>query len=470
MTGALGRVWLAAASLCAGTWIGAEADATGAGALCIVIGAGALSVRRKHLLSVAGIALLAGGAGMLNADLRLPSSHPLGALARDVPRCDIDGTVLESAGGLGTLVSLASARCANWSAVAPGIVVLRDEAGPPGSVLEAEGWLVPLGDGGFDLSLRRAGAHALFHASDSRTVAAPSGAHAVAERVRDGLGVAVSGLDGRVAALMKGLTIGDTSELAPDTLDRFRSAGLSHVLAVSGSNVAIVMGAVLVGLRSMGHRVRIVFGYAALGLFVLVVGPDPSVVRAAAMGAIALACMAYGRSAEPLAALGLAILAVVSLRPGMLFSVGMQLSAAATAGIVIFCAPIERSLRWLPPGFRTMIAATLAAQVAVAPVLILVFGEFSVIAPVANALALPAVAPATVVGLAAGAVAIFIPGLGRLLATLVTPAPSWVLAVADRAGSQSWSLVDVPVAAGWPLLVIVAGSAAILLRRPEPAR
>ena len=274
-------------------------------------------------------------------------------------------------------------------------------------------------------------------------------------------------IDGRVGALLEGLTIGDTSGLDPRTIDLFRNAGLSHVLAVSGSNVGIVLGAVLVGLRSLGHRVRIAFGYAGLGLFALIVGPDPSVLRAVAMGAIALACMAYGRTSEPLAALGVAIMVVIALRPGMLFSVGMQLSAAATAGIVIFCAPIERCLLALPPGFRTMIAATLAAQVAVAPILILVFGELSLIAPLANALALPAVAPATVVGLAAGSISVFVPAVGQLLATIVAPAGAWILAVADRTGSQPWSLVMVPTVVGWPVLGSVAVWATIVLRRPE---
>lgn len=470
MTGALGRIWLTATALCAGTWVGASADATRAGILIGIVGVAALSIRRRHWLSAVGIALVAVGVGILNAGLRLPSSHPLDVLARDVPLCEIDGTVLEPAGALGTLVRVTAARCASWTGLSPGVVVMSEEPAPPGSVIEAEGWFVPLAGDGFDLSLRRAGAHARFDPRDHHIVTGPSGAHRVAERVRRGLGVAVGELDGRIAALMKGLTIGDTSELAPETLDRFRDAGLSHVLAVSGSNVAIVVGAVLVGLRSIGHRVRIAFGYAALGLFVLVVGPDPSVVRAAAMGSIALACMAHGRSAEPLAALGLAIVAAISLRPGMLFSVGMQLSAAATAGIVVFSAPIELALARLPSGFRTMIAATLAAQVAVAPVLILVFGELSVIAPVANALALPAVAPATVVGLAAGSVATIFPGLGRLLATLVAPAPAWVLTVADRAGGRSWSLLEVPEPVGWPVLAAVVAWACVLLRSREAPR
>lgn len=470
MSASLGRVWLGAVSLCAGTWFGATSHPNAAAFFAIGAG-GLLSMsRRRAGLSVAGIVLLAGGAGMLNAELRLVAQHPLDALAREVPRCEVEGTVLESAGGLGTLVRVDTAHCPSWSGRSLGVVAVREEAGPPGASVAAEGWFVSLGDEGFDMSLRRAGAHALFHAARMGSIAPAPGVHAVAQRVREGLGEAVSGLDGRVAGLLKGLTIGDTSELPPDTIDRFRAAGLSHVLAVSGSNVAIVLGAVLVGMRSLGHRVRIAFGYAALALFVLVVGPDPSVLRAAAMGSIALACLAYGRTAEPLAALGLAMIAVVALRPGMLFSVGMQLSAAATAGIVIFCGPIERALHRLPAGFRTMIAATLAAQVAVAPVLILVFGELSVIAPVANALALPAVAPATLVGLAAGSVAVVLPALGHVMAAAVAPAAAWVLAVADRMGAQPWSVVTVPDLLGWPVLAAVVAWAVRLLRHPEASR
>ena len=451
--GALGRIWVGAAGLCLGTFLGTEIEAIQLSAVGLGIGAMGSAIRRRPLVAMTSLVALAIGTGMLNAQVRLGSVGPLETLAREVPRCEIRGTILESVGSMGALVHLEHARCATIQGRELGLAAVRDGSGAPGAAFVAEGWLVPLGHESFDLTWRRAGAEAELHVIEMKIVSPPAGLLGVAERVRDGLSNAVSPLSPRVGGLIKGLTIGDTSSLDPTTIERFRNVGLSHVLAVSGSNVAIVLGAILAGAKAAGHRVRMALGYVGLGLFALVVGPDPSVLRAVAMGSITLACLAYGRTTEPLAVLGLAVMAVVALRPGMLFSVGMQLSAAATAGIVVFCGSIERVIPVASRGLRTMIAATLAAQIAVSPLLILVFGEISLIAPLANAIALPAVGPGTVIGLAAGALAIFLPGAGRMLGRALGPIGMWILLVADRTGGLRWSVVPVPPALGWLLLV-----------------
>lgn len=468
----LGRIWLGAASLCVGTAVGSfvgtpalSVAAAGLGSSCL------LCLRRRAALALVGIALVGVGAGMLNAQVRSVPRGPLAAMALEVPRCAFHGTVLEPAGNLATLVEVEVADCGSPLVGSLGVAAIRERFGAPGASFETIGWIVPLARDGSDSLLARGGAEVVIHAGAIELVSRPSGMRGVAAGVRRGLATAVSGLEPRSGALIKGLTVGDTSDLGTPTIDTFRRAGLSHILAVSGSNVAIVLGAVLVGLRSIGHRVRIAFGYLGLALFVLVVGPDASVLRAAAMGSIALACIAYGRTAEPLAALGLAVIGVIGLRPGMVFSVGMHLSAAATAGIVLFTPRIGRWLARLPVALRTMLAATLGAQIAVAPILILVFEEFSVIAPVANALALPAVAPATVIGLAAGVVGSLLPSVAGFMTRLVAPAATWILFVADRAGGVSWSLLTVPDVIGWPLMAAVVAWGCHELRRPiEPSR
>ena len=158
MTGSLGRIWLATASLCLGTWLGAALEVGPIPPIAILMGAIGVLSRRRPWLSLMGIVLLSVGTGALNAELRLPVTTPLDVLARDVPRCDIHGSVLEPAGGLGTIVMVDGARCATWSASSLGPVAVREGAGPPGSAYRAEGWFVPLGHDGFDASLRRAGA------------------------------------------------------------------------------------------------------------------------------------------------------------------------------------------------------------------------------------------------------------------------------------------------------------------------
>lgn len=462
--GTLGRIWVGAAGLCFGTFLGTVIDAPELPVVGIAVAAAACAIRRRPLVALTALTSLAIGTGMLNAQVRLGSAGPLETLAREVPRCEVHGTILESVGSMGVLVLLGDARCTAVEGRDLGLAAVRDGSGAPGAAFVAEGWLVPLGHESFDLTWRRAGAEAELHVVEMQVVSPPAGLHGVAERVRDGLSGAVSPLSPRVGGLIKGLTIGDTSGLDPTTIERFRNAGLSHVLAVSGSNVAIVLGAILVGAKAAGHRFRVALGYVGLGLFALVVGPDPSVLRAVAMGSITLACLAYGRTAEPLGALGLAVMAVVALRPGMLFSVGMQLSAAATAGIVVFSGGIERAIPVASAGFRTMVAATLAAQIAVAPILILVFGEISLIAPLANALALPAVGPGTVIGLAAGTLAVFLPDIGRMLGKALGPIGAWILLVADRTGGLRWSVVSVPPALGWLLLVGVVWLGVAALR------
>jgi competence protein ComEC len=440
-------------------------DARVLSVLAIALGAPLLLLRRRAGWALVGLVLVAGAAAMLNSHTRFAPRGPLGELARTVPRCVVTGTVIEAIGGLGSLVTIDAARCGGWTGASLGVASVAEPVADPGARFEAEGWMVPLGTDGFDRARRRMGAEATLEPAEIEVIALPRRAHAAAARVRAGLRTASAGVDPPNGALLRGLTIGDTSDIAPETIDVFRAAGLSHVLAVSGSNVAIVLGAVLALLGSIGHRTRIGIGFGALGLFVLIVGPDASVMRAGVMGAIALACLARGRSSEPLAALAVAVIAVIGLRPGMLFSVGMHLSVAATAGIVILAEAIAARLGPLPRPVRLMIAASLAAQIAVTPILVLVFEEISLVAPVANALALPAVAPATVIGLGAGVVAIVSAPLGSLAVQCIEPALTWILRVAHGLGGPGWAVVHVGRTWGWVALAGVLALGRSVIRR-----
>ena len=434
-------------------------------AIIVFAGVGASVTRRRPVVASIGLALLAVGAGSLNVQLR-PDRDPLEVLARDVPRCAMQIRVLEDAGGLGTLLSIDQATCGPTTLRAAGTAVSPDPIGDAGMQLEGIGWVVPLSDDPFDVARRRAGADVLVQLQHHEELAPPQGLHALAARVRSGLVEATGSLSPRSGALLRGLAIGDTDGIDQGTIDRFRASGLSHILAVSGSNVAIVLAAVALSLKRVGHRVRIAGAYIALGLFILIVGPDASVLRAGVMGAISLGCLAWGRRSEPLVALAWAVVVLVSLRPGMLFSAGLHLSVAATAGIILFSAAISRRLGMLPVPARLMLSATLGAQIAVAPLLILTFGELSLSAPLANLLALPAVAPATVVGIAAGVVAVLSETLAGWLTACVAPALWWVLLVGDRLGTPGWASARIPAAVGWVGLVVVVAAAVRTLRAP----
>ena len=336
MTASLARVWLAAATLGAGTALGCGGSPSRIAFVASMVGAG-LVARRRSSLVLLGIALLCGGAGGVNASLRCEPVTAVSVLASAVPSCRLSGRVLERAGGLGTLVSADRLTCRDHAPVArAGVVVIDEGLGDLGAAIRAEGWLIPLGEDAFDDARRRLGAQAAFDPVERSVDPPRSALFTAAASIRRGLVDATRPLDPRRAGLLRGLAIGDESGLDGHTEDTFRATGLSHLLAVSGSNVAIVVATVSAGAAALGLRTRLSLCALGLGLFVVVVGPEPSVLRAAVMGGIGLATLAAGRRAEPLHALGLALVILFGLRPGIVFSVGLHLSVAATAGIVLW--------------------------------------------------------------------------------------------------------------------------------------
>jgi competence protein ComEC len=385
------------------------------------------------------VALVCFGLGALNASVRSVERLPAASLAESVPACRVLGRTLEEPGGLGVLAALDRADCGDRGVVTDaGAVFLDDVAVGPGRRFVAEGWLVPLGDELFDVARRRAGAAAAFAARGASDLGPATRAHALSTHVRDRLAEAVAHL-GRPGQLLRGLTIGDTGGIDPHTEEDLRRSGLAHLLAVSGSNVAILLGTIALVLRRASFATRVAACALALVAFVAVVGPDASVLRAAGMGVVALTALVYGRRTEPLHALGLALAAVVALRPGIVYSTGLHLSAAATAGIVLWTRPITRRLGRLPKHASVAVAATIAAQAAVAPLLVGVFGQLPVAGVVANVLALPAVAPATVLGLAAAAAGAVADAPALLLASAAAPFAGWILGVGERLGEPAWA-------------------------------
>lgn len=251
------------------------------------------------------------------------------------------------------------------------------------------------------------------------------------------------------AALLAGLTIGDTSGVDVNTTDAFRRSGLSHLVAVSGSNVAMVLAAIAIVTTRLPLVVRGGMALAGVGFYVAVVGPEPSVLRAAAMGVVGVIAYVAGRQATSLNSLGIALTVVLAVKPDLLFSIGLHLSAAATLGIVLWARPIEAVLRRVPALLRAPIAITLSAQIAVAPLLIVTFEELSLVAPVANVLAAPAVPPATLFGLAGGVAALVSEVAGQVVGSAAGPFARWILWVADETAGWSWASVTLSPVWGW---------------------
>jgi competence protein ComEC len=198
------------------------------------------------------------------------------------------------------------------------------------------------------------------------------------------------------AALGGGILLGERTAIAPEVSDAFARAGLTHVVAISGWNIAIVaaLAAALtrpLATRRGGRLAGIGIAAGAVGGYVLLVGATPSVVRAALMaGALVIAGLG-GSRAHAIGALQLAAASMLLAAPMVLWDVGFQLSALATAGLIWFAAPIEaRFARW--PGLvREPVALTLASQLTTLPVILLNFERLSLVAPLANVLVVPLV-------------------------------------------------------------------------------
>lgn len=259
---------------------------------------------------------------------------------------------------------------------------------------------------------------------DPRVVGEPGVVRGVAEHMRSGLRSAVDDLSPDARGLLPGLVIGDTSLTPPDLTDAMRATGMTHLSAVSGSNVAIILAVALgaCGFVGVRRQWRPWVALAVLGWFVILARPDPSVIRAATMGAIGLVGMTRSRRGAGLPVLAAAVVLLLVVDPWLARSYGFALSTLATLGLLVFVRPWGEAIgRRLPrriAGWGPALAIPVAAQVMCAPVIVLLQGSVSLIGVLANLVVAPLVAPATVLGVAAAATALASPRVASWLAWL----------------------------------------------------
>ena len=225
-----------------------------------------------------------------------------------------------------------------------------------------------------------------------------------AEAVRAALRASVRERPDDQRALVPALVVGDDARMDAALVDDFRTTGLTHLTAVSGTNLTLLVGFVLVLARWLGVRGRGLRAVALLGIggFLLLARAEPSVVRAAAMGTVALVGLGSNGLRRGTRALGVAVVVLLVTDPWLASSVGFALSVLATAGILLLAPPWRDALaRWLPRWAAEAIAVPAAAQLACTPVVAAISGQVSLVAVVANLVVAPAVAPATVLGLGA---------------------------------------------------------------------
>lgn len=195
-------------------------------------------------------------------------------------------------------------------------------------------------------------------------------------------------------ALLAGFLVGDTTGLAQEDIEALRAAGISHFVAVSGSNVAgfLLLFWIVLGPLGVGTRRRGMLGLVALAVFVVATRGEPSVIRASTLAGVVLGARALGWAVDRWVALGIGVGLAVLVAPDLVVDLGFQLSVAATGGIMLGADLLPES--W-PAWLRQPLGVGLAAQVAVAPILLASFSEIPLFSPLTNLFAAPVVAGTT---------------------------------------------------------------------------
>jgi competence protein ComEC len=285
----------------------------------------------------------------------------------------------------------------------------------------------------------------------------PSRVHRAAGSLRAGLRAAVAPLPADEQGLLPGLVVGDTSRLDPEVREDFRVVGLTHLTAVSGTNVAIVTGAVLLLSRRLriGLRASPVLAGLALVGFVVLARPSPSVLRAAVMGVVGLVALSSGTRRAAMPALATAVLVLVLADPDLAAAPGFALSVLATSGLLVLAPRWQQQLsRWMPGWLAAALAVPAAAQVACGPVVVAISAQLGLLSVPANLLAVPAVVPATLAGVGAALLApVWLPA-AQAVAWLGWVPTAWLVRVADTGASVPGAAVPWPD--GWRGALLLA--------------
>lgn len=305
-------------------------------------------------------------------------------------------------------------------------------------------------------------------------LAAPTAVQRVAERLRSGLRRAAGILDPEPAGLLPALVVGDTSAMVPTVDAEFRVAGLTHLIAVSGENVAILCGAVLglARLARLGPRTAVMVAGLALVGFVVLCRPSPSVLRAAVMGAVMLLALVLGRRRSAIPALCAAVLVLLLVDPALGGDPGFTLSVLATGALVLLAPGWTAALRrhGVPPGIAEALAVPAAAHVVTVPVVAGLSGQVSLVAVLTNLLATPAVAPATVLGVLAAVLGALHPGAAVVVVRLAGPAVSWLVGVGHQGAAVPDGVVQWPGGASGALLLALIVVVVLLAMRAHRLR
>jgi competence protein ComEC len=332
---------------------------------------------------------------------------------------------------------------------------------------------LPADGGGYSSYLRRIGVVATLRARTLERLEGDGSAGGAVEGLRRTSGDALTrSLPEPEAGLAAGILIGLRDRVDRDLAAAFTTAGVSHVVAISGWNIAIVAAMVAALLRRrLGRRGRSIVTLVAIVAYTIAAGASPSVVRAAVMAAVALVARESGRAGAAVVALGWAVVLLLLADPATVADPGFQLSVLATAGLIAWATPItDRLRRWrggrLPGWLAESLGISFAAEAATLPVVLAGFGRLALLAPVVNLAVVPLVPPA----MAAGTVAL----VGGWLAQIGVPSvvatllglPGWLVLVALVSVvrfAASVPFASVTIATPWSTIAGALSAVVVLL-------
>ena len=259
----------------------------------------------------------------------------------------------------------------------------------------------------------------------------------------------LNGVSPDAEALVAGLAIGERELLSPEVALQMRTLSLTHLVAVSGANLAIIMGvAYLIGAASGTSRnARFIFALTVMACYVLVVGPESSVLRAATMATFVAIGLWLGRGTKPIICLAWAVIFLLSIDPGLATDFGFALSALATVGLLTMALPIYTWLaQYMPRLIAIGIAASFSAQLATTPILLMLQPSIPLYSVLANLIVEPVVAPVTILGILSLILAFPFPAISTFISYLASLGTWWITLVAGQL--SDWPAARIHFVAG----------------------
>jgi competence protein ComEC len=285
------------------------------------------------------------------------------------------------------------------------------------------------------------------------------------------------------AGLLTGILLGDERWMSPELTDDFSAVGASHIIAISGFNMAIIAGVLTGSLKRITTQSGLIalIGVAVLAFYTLLVGASPAVVRAAVMSSLLVIGEALRRNAYVPASLGFAALIMSALNPNVLFDIGFQLSFLATIGLALFADPLSRRFdallfRSFPAAIARTLSAwlteplivTLAVQITTLPLIMAVFGRLSLVFLPVNLLIIPVQAALMILGLAGVIIAFLLPALGQLVLWLTLILLTWTIGVVRFFADLPFAQADFSIGERVIVIYFVVLSGWVIMNATQP--